>query len=138
MEEQKNLVSYRKVVDTVRLTLNVPDNKEYYEVLTALFNNKRENKEILEVYNYYGNNKITLVVNLTDYAEDNYHETVEEAKEEAIKHLKRWVNCFMRDNDENNIEVYQSKASIYYIDEYSSKLQKELDGKWLDNYYIGE
>ena len=138
MEEQKTLISYRKVVDTVRFTLNVPNNEEYYEVLTALINNKRENKEILEVYNYYDNNKISLVVNLTDYAENNYHDSIEEAKEEAIAHIKRWVNNFMRDNDENNIEVYQGKASIYYIDEYSSKLQKEVNGEWLDNYYIGE
>lgn len=137
MEEQKTLISYRKVVDVVRFTIN-PTDEEYCEVLTALFNNQREEKEILEVYNNYCNNNITIVVNLTDYAEDNYHESIEEARDEAIAHLKRWLNNFMRDNDEDNIIVYQTKASIYYIDEYSSKLEKEIDGEWLTNYYIGE
>lgn len=131
MEEQKNLVSYRKVVDVVRLTIS-PTNEEYCEVLTKLFNNQREEKEILEVYNYYDNNQITIVVNLTDYARDF------ETKEEAIAHIKRWLNSFMRDNDEDNISVYETKASIYYIDEYSSKLEREVDGQWLTNYYIGE
>lgn len=137
MEEQKNLISYRKVVDVVRFTIN-PTDEEYCEVLTCLFNNKRDTKEILEVYNYYASNKITIVVNLTDYAKDNYYDDDEEAKKDAIAHIKKWVNNFMRDNDENNIEVYESKACIYYIDEYSSKLIREVDGEYLTNYYIGE
>lgn len=137
MEEQKNLISYRKVVDVVRFTIN-PTDEEYCEVLTCLFNNKRDEKDILEIYNYYGSNKISIVVNLTDYAESNYYDDEQEAKEDAIAHMKRWINNFMKDNDENNIEVYENKACIYYIDEYSSNLIREIDGEYLTNYYIGE
>ena len=137
MEEQKTLISYRKVVDVVRFTIK-PTDEEYCEVLTCLFNNKRDQKEILEVYNYYGSNKISVVVNLTDYTTYNYYDDDKEAEADAIAHIKRWLNMFMRDNDENNIEVYRSKASIYYIDEYSSKLVNQIEGEWITNYYIGE
>lgn len=128
MEERKNLIAYREVVELVDFKIN-PTDEEYCEVLTALFNNKREEKEIIDLYNCYANNYITMVVNITEYKE------AYDSKQDAIVHIKNWLNHFMRDNDINNIKVYEHKGAIYHIDEYGSKVLYEIDGEFVSNYY---
>lgn len=129
MEERKNLISYREEVDLVDFKIN-PTDDEYCEVLTCLFNNKREEKEIIDLYNCYGNNYITIVVNITEYMKDF------EDKQDAISHIKSWLNNFMKDNDINNIDVYEHKGAIYHIDEYGSKVPYENEqGEFIRNYY---
>lgn len=129
MEERKNIISYREVVDTVSFEIN-PTDEEYSEVLTCLFNNKRDNREeILDLWNYWGSNSITIKINMTKYAEDF------ESEDQAIDHIKNWLNNFMRDNDVNNIIVTHGKAAIYHIDEYGSKIPYEENGEYITNYY---
>jgi len=122
-EQEVMLKSYRKEIEVLSLTMDVPyyePNDErgkwfpkYEDVLLKLFNNKRENDEILEINNYYGNNEITIRINLTQYLEDSY----DTSKEEAIEHLKEWFigGC---DVSKDKIKQYIRKGYVYVIPEY--------------------
>lgn len=119
------LKSYRKEIDILELTIDIPyfDKLEdrliygtYEDTLLRLFNNKRENKEdILEIRNYYGNNKITIVVNLDNY---RYNHNTEE---EDIKHLKQWlIGNF--DISIDDIKEYRHKGHLYTIETYENNI----------------
>ena len=130
-DKQINLKSYRKDIEVLELTIDIPYYEDvekrfiygtYESTLLRLFNNKRENEEILDIRNYYDSNKITLVVNLTAYMEDN-----RDSKEECIKHLKNWLigNFDIATSDvkeyihEGHIfEVYEHENGIDSLDDY--------------------
>ena len=95
MKEQETMLkSYRREIEVISLTIDIPQYEgekrnwfpKYEDVLLRLFNNKRENKELLKIINYYGSSKITIHVNLTDYLEGS-----ESSREETIEHLKNWL-----------------------------------------------
>lgn len=120
------LKSYRKEITILELTIDVPyydDVKKrfmygtYEETLLRLFNNKREHKDdILEIRNYYGSNKITMIVNLTYYLEDRKCD-----EKEAIKYLKRFmIDRF--DLTDEDVKEYKHKGYIYEIYENENNL----------------
>lgn len=130
-ERQINLKSYRKGIEVLNLTIDIPYYEDahkrlvygtYEDTLLRLFNNKRDNEEILDIRNYYDSNEITLVVNLTAYMEDS-----RDSREECIKHLKKWLigNLDIALNDvkeyihEGHIfEVYEHENDIDSLDDY--------------------
>lgn len=64
-------------------TLDVPD-EIYCSVLTKLFNNKRDEKSILELNNYYSNNKISIAIDLNEYGSD----AVDKGEKDILEWLK--------------------------------------------------
>ena len=111
--------------DILMICLNVP-NEIYCEVLTKLFNNKRDNKSIIDLHNYYGDNNITMAIDLDTYEARN--------KEEAKKHLLEWTKSIgtelkFIDNEwqefNSTIEQFDCvKARIYT---YTSVFEKDCD-----------
>ena len=87
----------------------------YADVLLMLFNNKRDNKEILNIRNYYGSNKIAMDVNLTAYCGGK-------DKDESIKHLVEWFKCGLDIADED-VEQYIHKGTIYTIAEFENNME---------------
>lgn len=145
MKEQETILkSYRKEIEVLSLTLDVPqysydDERRnffptYEDILLMTFNNKRENKEILKIINYWGSNAITIHVNLTDYLDDSYS-----TREECIEHLKDWFkgNC---DIDNDKIETYIYKGYVYTIPEYGNNIKTfDFDNdKLIQNYIVFE
>lgn len=129
MEKEIKLKAYRSEIEVLHLTLDVPSNKgkedflySYEDVLLKVFNNKRENKDILEINNYFGSNEITIVINLTHYMEDNHS-----SKEEAIEHLKDWFSAGL-DVSNDQIEEYLDHGYLYSVPTYLN----DVDG--ISNY----
>lgn len=135
-EQEIMLKSYRKEIEVLSLTMDVPyhDGEKrtwyptYEEVLLKLFNNKRENKELLKIINYYDSNEITIHINLTDYVEDGYS-----TKEEAIEHLKTWFASGL-DIKFDDIKEYYYKGYIYTIPEYNNNITTFENDKLVQNY----
>lgn len=132
-EQEVKLKSYRREAEILTLTMDVPyyddpDKRSicgtYESTLLKLFNNKRENKEILEIRNYYGNNKITLVIDFTAYMSDS-----NEDKDASIEHLKNW---FAGNHDIKNEDIDASLDTgyIYEVDE----LDNDMEG--IHNYVV--
>lgn len=125
-EKLVTLKSYRREINIIELTIDIPyfDNLEdrlmygtYENTLLKLFNNARDNKDdILEIRNYYGSNKITMVINLDAYREGSHN-----TEEEDIEHLKRFMigNFDMKSED---VKEYRYKGNIYEIDRYDNKI----------------
>lgn len=125
-EKLVTLKSYRREINIIELTIDIPyfDNLEdrliygtYENTLLKLFNNARDNKDdILEIRNYYGSNKITMVINLDAYREGSYN-----TEEEDIEHLKRFmIGSF--DMKSEDVKEYRYKGNIYEIDRYDNKI----------------
>lgn len=133
MEQEIMLKSYRKEIEILELTMEVPVYEgerakyfpKYEDILLKFFNNKREDKDILEIRNYYGSNEITLVVDLTGYTENSYWES----KEDSIEYLKEWFKCGLDIADED-VKTYITKGYRYSIPEY--------DLKGINNYIVVE
>ena len=92
---QVKLDAWKTRIEVMEVEITGISDKTYCEVLTRLFNNQREHKQsILELINYYGNNRITLMINLSNYREHSYN-----SKEEDIEHIIDWVKsmCFYED-----------------------------------------
>lgn len=132
MEELKRLISYKEEIKVLSLTMNVPKYEgerkswfpTYAETLLRLFNNKRENKEILEIVNYYNSNKITMRVNLTAYGDT----------EQDIEHLKEWFKG-SHDISNDEIECTTYKGYIYSVDTFDSNIQYEdQNGDYIMNF----
>ena len=132
-EQEVKLKAYRREVEILSLTMDVPyyddhDKRSicgtYESTLLKLFNNKRDNKEILDIRNYYNNNKITMVIDFTTYMSDSY-----ESKEEAIEHLKNWF-AGMHDIKRDDIVATLDKGYIYEVDE----LDNDMEGIY--NYVV--
>lgn len=124
-EETIMLKSYRKEIEVLSMEVEVPTydderrNKYFYsyeDLLLKLFNNKRDDKDILKIENYYGNNYIRVLINLTSYIEHN------NSREESIEHLKRWFTSGL-DVADDDIEVEFIKGYIYTISEYENKIE---------------
>lgn len=125
-EQLTTLKSYRKEIEVLSLTLDVPQYEynderrnwfpKYEDVLLKVFNNKRENKEILKIMNYYGSNEITIHINLTDYMNDS------ENREEVIEHLKDWFKSGC-DVSNDKIDTYIYKGYVYTIPEYENNIK---------------
>ena len=135
MKEQETMLkSYRKEIEVLSLTVDIPqyaidDEKrnwfpKYEDVLLKVFNNKRENKDILKIINYYGSNKLTVHINLTLYLEDSYS-----SKEECIEHLKDWLTSGL-DVSNDMVEQNIYKGYVYSINDYENNMKcwdKEKD-----------
>lgn len=137
-EQMKMLKSYREEIEVLTLTMDVPsydyDDKrrnmffKYEDVLLKLFNNKRDNKEILKIRNYYNSNKITIEVNLTQYLEDSY-----DTKEQVIEHLKDWMSSGL-DVANKDIEANTYKGYIYSVDLYDNNIEWQDGDDIIENY----
>ena len=75
--------------------------KEYAENFLHIFNNVRENEELLKVKNYYGSNDVTVYCEL-------------DAKDRLIKYLK----AFGKIKECEKVIVYQMEEPEYDIDKY--------------------
>lgn len=139
MKEQTIMLkSYRKEIEVLAMEVEVPtrdvQDKYFYsyeDLLLKLFNNKRDDKDILKIENYYGNNYIRVLINLTSYIEHN------NSREESIEHLKRWFTSGL-DVADDDIEVEFIKGFIYEIPQWENKIQcfegKGQDLKIIHNY----
>lgn len=78
MEKEKRITSYVKEVKGLVIYGNL-DGKRYANSWLAFCNNKRDNKEFLELMNFYGSNKIRIVIDITD--SHNRNETINHYKE---------------------------------------------------------
>lgn len=123
-EQTVMLKSYRKEIEVLSMEVEVPtydDEKRskyfysYEDLLLKLFNNKRDDKDILKIENYYGNNYIRVLINLTSYIEHN-------SREESIEHLKRWFTSEL-DVSDDDIEIEFIKGYIYTIPEWENKIE---------------
>ncbi len=141
-EQMIMLKSYRKEIEVLAMEVEVPTRDaqdkhlySYEDLLLKLFNNKRDDKDILKIENYYGNNYIRVLINLTSYMEHN------NSREESIEHLKRWFTSGLDVADED-IEVEFIKGYVYTISEYENKIktyEKENDEwKTIRNYLVWE
>jgi hypothetical protein len=84
------------------VTVNVEgDIKEYAESFLHIFNNVRENSELIKVKNYYGSNDVTVYCEL-------------EAKDGLIKYLK----AFGEIQSCEKVLMYQMEEPEYDIDKY--------------------
>ena len=84
------------------VTVNVEGNiKEYAESFLHIFNNVRENSELIKVKNYYGSNEVTVYCEL-------------DAKDSLIKYLK----AFGEIKSCEKVLMYQMEEPEYDIDKY--------------------
>lgn len=139
MKEQTIMLkSYRKEIEVLTLEVEVPTRDEqdkhlysYEDLLLKLFNNKRDDKDILKIENYYGNNYIRVLINLTSYIEHN------NSREESIEHLKRWFTSGL-DVSDDAVEVEFIKGFIYTIPQWENNIKcfegKGQDLKLIHNY----
>lgn len=89
-------------IEGYAITVNIEgDVQEYAMSFLHIFNNVRENKELIEVKNYYGNNEVTVYCEL-------------EAKEDTIKYL----GSFGKIKDCELVLMYQTEEPDYDIDKY--------------------
>ena len=125
-EQEIMLKSYRKEIEVLVLEMEIPqydlDDERakffprYEDVLLKLFNNKRDNNEILKIQNYYGSNAICIHINLTEYIKGNG-----KTKEENIEFLKNWFRGGL-DISLDKIDVRFYKGYIYTIPEYENNI----------------
>ena len=116
-EQEITLKAYKEEVEILTMTLEVPSYEldderrnwfpKYEDVLLKLFNNKREDKDILEIRNYYGSNKITIVINLTSYIGNG-------DREESIEHLLVWFKGGL-DVADKDVQMTYGKANVYKV-----------------------
>lgn len=108
-EQEKMLKSCRKEIEVLHLRVSIPDIEDYKNVLLRLFNNKREDKDILDITNFYQNNDIEVSIDLTSYMNE-----MNKTKEEVIEHLKHWVVSGL-DMLSDNVKVEINKAYVYDV-----------------------
>ena len=83
---------------TVEIEGNV---KEYAEIFLHIFNNVRENSELIKVKNYYGSNDVTVYCEL-------------DAKDKLVKYLK----AFGKIKECEKVLLLQMEEPEYDIDKY--------------------
>ena len=138
-EQMVTLKSYRRKVEIITLTLEVPTYEptdergkwfpRYEDVLLRLFNNKREEEDILEIRNYYSSNKITMVVNLTDYVDGGYGKS----KDECIEQLVKWFIGGL-DVAPKDVKKDIGKAYIYEINGYDNNIPYKEGDDYIETY----
>lgn len=90
------------VTEGYAVTVEIEGNLgEYAENFLHIFNNVRENKELIKVKNYYGSNDVTV------YCEAD-------AREETIKYLKH----FGKVKSYERVLMYQMEEPDYNINKY--------------------
>jgi hypothetical protein len=112
--KDERLTFCRRETEVVKLKCSFPRIEDYKNVLLKMFNNMREDKDLLEINNYYCNNNIEIVIDLMSYMED-----VHQSKEEVVNHLKEWMVSGI-DINPNDVKVEFEKARVYepYEDEF--------------------
>lgn len=113
MKETKINV-WEEKIEVLTLRMDVPIEK-YDDKLVRLFNNKRENDEILELYNYYDSNEIAIYINLTKYLKEGNNNG---SKEDAIKHLKEWFRGDL-DISLDSIQETLEEGHLYTVMDYT-------------------
>ena len=77
---------FQETHEILYIDLKVPS-EIYCEVLTKLFNNKRDNaREFLRLSNYWNSNILTVAFDLTEYSQNN-----RASINDSVEHLKNWV-----------------------------------------------
>lgn len=76
MEKEKRITSYIKEVKVLTIYGNL-DATNYANSWLALCNNKRDNKEFLELMNFYGSNKIRIAIDVSKVSAEDLDEVVE-------------------------------------------------------------
>ena len=79
MEKEKRITSYVKEAKVLTIYGNL-DGKRYADSWLALCNNKRENKEFLELINFYGSNKIRATIDISKISAEDLDEVIEHYK----------------------------------------------------------
>lgn len=132
---QVKLDAWKTRIEVMEVEITGISDKTYCEVLTRLFNNQREHKQsILELINYYGNNRITLMINLSNYREHSYN-----SKEEDIEHIIDWVKSMCFYEDGIKVEYTLGNGYVWNIDEYRSKIEYFNDKEeYIYNFIRGE
>lgn len=132
---QVKLDAWKTRIEVMEVDITGISNETYCEVLARLFNNQREHsKDILELRNYYGSNRITLLINLSNYRIDSYN-----SKEEDIEHIIDWVKsmCFYQDGIK--VEYTLGNGYVWNIDEYKSNIRYFNDKEeFIHNFIRGE
>lgn len=108
-------------VEVLKLRVSIPKQEDYRKVFLKLHNNMREDKCILEINNFWCNNDIEMIVDLTNYI--NY---VHKSKEEVVEHLREWMvsGC---DIDPNSVKVEIEKGIVYELYEDQFEFFDEKD-----------
>ena len=101
MEKEKRVTAYVSDIKTL-VILGELDTKRYSDRWLALCNNKRENKEFIELTNFYDSNKIRVVIDITGDTD------------EKIQHYKEFFASWGLDTTNTTIE----NAKRYVIEEY--------------------
>ena len=77
---------FQETHEILYIDLKVPS-EIYCEVLTKLFNNKRDNaREFLRLSNYWNSNILTVAFDLTEYSQNN-----RASINDSVEHLKNWM-----------------------------------------------
>lgn len=111
MEKEKRITSYVSDFKGLVIYGNL-DEKEYAVSWLAFCNNKRDNKEFVELMNFSGTNKIRIVIDITD------DENEIEATEHYIEFFESW-----------NLEIINVRVDTfkrYTISEYELNEDKEV------------
>ena len=132
MKEQTIMLkSYRKEIEVLSMEMDVPVREEkdkyfysYEDLLLKLFNNKRDERDILKIENYAGSNAIRVLINLTSYM-DHYS-----SKESCIKYLKDWFRSNI-DIAEEDVKTEIIKGFIYTIPQWENNIET-LEGEGED------
>lgn len=116
---QVKLDAWKTRIKVMEVEITGISDKTYCEVLTRLFNNQREHsKDILELRNYYGSNRITLLINLSNYCENSFN-----SREEYIGHIIDWIKSMCFYEDGIKVEYTLGNGYVWNIDEYRSKIE---------------
>ena len=103
MEKEKRITSYVKEVKVLTIYGNL-DETNYANSWLALCNNKRDNKEFLELMNFYSSNKIRVTIDISKVnAED---------LDEVIEHYEEFFTSWGLEITKTNIDY----ANVYSID----------------------
>ena len=111
MEKEKRITTYVKDIKGLVIYGNL-DGNNYAKSWLALCNNKRDNREFLELMNFYGSNKIRAVVDITGVRNPN----------ETINHYKDFFESWGLTITSADIEDFK----LYSIDEYSLNESNEV------------
>ena len=113
MEKEMKIKAWRYDITTLVIYGEL-DNERYAESWLALCNNKREEKDFIELQNYYDSNKIKAVIDITE----------SDDKERAKEHYEKFFSAWGLTIESSDIE----KAIKYEIVEFdlNEDIEKEI------------
>lgn len=106
MEKEKRITTYVKEVKVLTIYGNL-DGTNYANSWLALCNNKRDNKEFLELMNFYGSNKIRIVIDITKVSA--------EYLDEVVEHYEDFFKSWGLEITSTNID-YANLCSVDYFE----------------------